>query len=315
MACVAGILLGPSDTGLLGGYSIATAGAAGATGIEWRRRQRDRLIIHLVQKKVPATRAATKAALLAKSNRRNQEAPVRRAFVQQKLEGASGPGPLAAFVTGRDERGLDALLLAIGMASAPPHNIRLDGAFAGIWSMAAAIGLPRSKQGVAAMSKVLARLEARRFLVRGRNEKGERAIRLLKEDGSGEPYVHPFKATPHENYFKLPFSYWLDDYDERLTLASKAVLLIALSLPKWFILPGSQVKRWYGISADTLQRGLDGLLREELIRRSKEYKTAPLAPLGFTEQWRYRLLPPFGRRWSPAEVEEEAKDPTSATVL
>jgi hypothetical protein len=268
-----------------------------------------------VQQKVPATREETKAALLAKSKRRNQEAPVRRSFVQQKLDGSPRPGPLAAFVTGRDERGLDTLLLAIGIASAPPHNIRLDGYYAGIWSMAAAVGLPRSKQGIAAMSKVLARLEGRRFLVRGRNERGERTVRLLKEDGSGAPYVHPALATPHENYFKLPFDYWLRGYDETLGLASKAILLIGLSLPKWFILPGSQVKRWYGISADTLQRGLDGLLREELIRRRKEYKTAPLAPLGYTEQWRYRLLPPFGRRWSPAEVEEEAMESASAAVL
>jgi len=263
-----------------------------------------------VGEKQPATRAATKSALLVKSKRRNQEAPIRRTFVQGGAPGAPEPGPLAAFVAARDERGLDALLLGIGIASAPPHNIRLDG-FAGIWSMAAAIGLPRSKPGVAAMSKVLARLEDRGFLRRGRNDEGERIIRLLKEDGSREAYVHPFKAEPPESYFKLPFNYWLQDYDERLSLASKAVLLIAMSLPSWFILPGSQVKRWYGVSADTLQRGLDGLQREELIRRRKEYKTAPLAPLGYTEQWRYRLLPPFGRRWSPAEMEDEALGSTA----
>jgi DNA-binding MarR family transcriptional regulator len=255
-----------------------------------------------MEKKLPATRAETIAALLAKSKRRNQETPVRRAFVQGGVAGSPQPGPLAAFVAGRDDRGLRAFTLAIGMASAPPHNIRLDG-YAGIWSMAAAIGLPRSKQGVTAMSKVLARLKRRGLIERSRNDQGERVIRLLKEDGSGEPYVHPFRANPHENYFKIPFAYWLQDYDEKLTLASKAVLFIALSLPMSFILPGSQVKRWYGISADTLQRGLDGLLREELIRRRKEYKTAPLAPLGYTEQWRYRLLPPFGRKWSASDSE------------
>ncbi len=256
-----------------------------------------------METKQPATGAETKAALLVKSKRRNQEAPIRRSFVQGGVPGSPVPGRLADFVAARDDRGLSTLLLCIGMASAPPHNIRLDG-YAGIWSMAAALGLPRSKQSAAAMSKVLARLAARGFVERGRNHKGERIIRLLKEDGSGEPYVHPFTATPRENYFKVPFGYWLQGYDERLGLASKAVLLIALSLPKWFILPGSQVKRWYGISADTLQRGLDGLMREELIRRRREYKPAPLAPLGYTEQWRYRLLPPFGRRWSPADAEE-----------
>src|SRR5713226_7417941 len=143
----------------------------------------------------PASRAATKAALLAKSKRPNEEIPIRRTFVQGGLKGSPEPGPLATFVAGRDGRALDALLLVIGIASAPPHNVRLDG-YAGIWSMAAAVGLPRSKPGVAAMAKALARLEARRFLIREKNEHGERVIRLLKEDGSDEPYVHPSKAKP-----------------------------------------------------------------------------------------------------------------------
>jgi hypothetical protein len=124
----------------------------------------------------------------------------------------------------------------------------------------------------------------------------------------GRSIVHPFQASPREKYFKLPFAFWLRGYDERLNLAGKTVLLIALSLPKRFILPGSQVKRWYGISEDTLERGLDQLSREELLRRRREFKKAPLAPAGYTEQWRYSLLPPFAGDWGRSEVESAPQE-------
>ncbi len=217
------------------------------------------------------------------------------------------PGILADLVRAHDERSLDTVLLTLAIASGPPHHIKLHGK-GGIWPIAAAVGLPRTQPGVAAMSKVLARLERNRLLARGHNKVGDRVIRLLKEDGTGKPYVHPYKSG--ETYFKLSFSYWLGGYDERLSLASKAVLLIGLSLPRWFILPGTQVKRWYGISPDTLERGLDGLMREELVRRRGEFKKAPLAPIGYTQQWRYQLMPPFGRRASGSRPNASA----SATI-
>ncbi len=256
-----------------------------------------------VEQPEPATRAETKEALLGKSKRRTLEAPIRRSFVQRGSQADPDPGIIADLVRAHDERSLDTLLLMLAIASGPPHHIKLHGK-GGIWPIAAAVGLPRTKPGVAALAKVLARLERHHLLGRGRNDLGDRIIRLLKEDGTGKPYVHPYKSR--EPYFKLSFSYWLDGYDERLSFAAKTILLIGLSLPRSFILPGTQVKRWYGISPDTLERGLDGLMREELVRRRGEFKKAPLAPIGYTQQWRYQLMPPFGRRASSPKADAGA---------
>lgn len=261
-----------------------------------------------------ASRHDTKAALLLKSRRRKGEAPIRRLFVQSGYPDNPSPGPLADLVSSHSERALDGYLLLLALASGPPHNIRVDGRI-GLRPIGAAIGLPRNRTGGIAISKALSNLEDRRLVSRVRDSEGSRVIRLNREDGSGEAYVHPFRSHPREPYFKLPFSYWLDDYDERLSLASKAVLLIGLSLKPWFILPAAQVARWYGISADTLQRGLDGLEREELVLKRKEFKRAPLAPRGYTEQWRYRLISPFARSTTLATDQQPVEIADPAPVV
>jgi hypothetical protein len=65
-------------------------------------------------------------------------------------------------------------------------------------------------------------------------------------------------CSRNERYFKIPFGYWLDaeGWHTTLSLRGKAALLIALSLPSPFILPTERAPAWYGISADTLERGL-----------------------------------------------------------
>jgi hypothetical protein len=62
------------------------------------------------------------------------------------------------------------------------------------------------------------------------------------------------------------------------------------------VLPLEQVKGWYGISADTAARGIDVLVRHELMQWRRVRKKAPLAPLGYTYERRYTLGEPFGPR-------------------
>ncbi len=52
-----------------------------------------------------------------------------------------------------------------------------------------------------------------------------------------------------------------DDGCETLSLPGKAVLLIAHSLRPGFALPVEKAPEWYGISADTAQRGLAELVK------------------------------------------------------
>jgi len=127
-------------------------------------------------------------------------------------------------------------------------------------------------------------------------------VTLLREDGSGAPYAHPGEGSgsgKRDPYLQLPFAYWLDGYYDRLQLPAKAMLLIALSLPRRFPLPAERAPDWYGISASTAERGLRELRNEGLLRTEREAKSAPLAPEGYTLVNFYTLNPPFephGRR-------------------
>ena len=117
-----------------------------------------------------------------------------------------------------------------------------------------------------------------------------RKVTLLKEDGLGEPYRHPGKEG---NYFKLSYDYWRGNFHNRMGLPAKAVLLIALSLKDEFLLPTRQGADWYGLSRDTMRKGLRTLRLLGILEVSEEPKKAPLAPLGFTMERRYTVKAPF----------------------
>jgi hypothetical protein len=85
----------------------------------------------------------------------------------------------------------------------------------------------------------------------------------------------------------------------RLSLPAKAVLLIARSLQDDFILPTEKGKDWYGLSRDTMRKGLRDLRLYGLLSMSERSKAAPLSALGFTMERRYRLHPPLARDDAP----------------
>lgn len=239
---------------------------------------------------VPASGRETIAALLRRSGR--DAVPLRRTFVQQGTPRQPEPGPLAEFVRRHDDRGLELYLLFRAVASAAPWNVD---ASTRLWARTLDLGTTRS--AVSAVSRAWRRLEDY-GLVRRQRARGQLSIVALRDDGSAEPYVHPSAQGRREPYFKLPFAYWTDDeaWYRRLDLAETALLLIALSLADEFILPYRMARRWYGISPDTVERGLRGLLDRGLLRMEVAYKSAPLAPAGYTEERHYTLCPPFGPR-------------------
>lgn len=228
-------------------------------------------------------------AMLERSGR-TRGVPLRRAFVQQRQRGG-GPGALAAFVTGRRTAALDLYLLVHALASRYPYDAALP---AQVW--ARALGL-HGKGAASGISKNWAWLEEQR-LIRSEREGRVRRVFLLSEDRSGAAYIHPGEGDNAEgDYFHLPFNYWLGHYMNRLTLPAKAVLLIALSLQMrdHFVLPREQASAWYGISPDTIQRGLSDLLRRGVVRYRLEYAKAPLSPRGYVAVRQYRLFPPFAK--------------------
>lgn len=245
-----------------------------------------------------ATRQETVAAFVKASDRRGCAAPVRRQFLQGGRQGVPVPGPLSEMVRCRDEIALDLYLLHRVRASSAPFDVAAHSA---VWARAAGIAVCENV-GSAAVSKAWRRLEGKYCLIR-RQRRGRLAkITALREDGSGKPYETPTGHSWNERYFKIPFEYWLDaeGWHTTLSLRGKAALLIALSLPSPFILPTERAPAWYGISADTLERGLYELTARGVLHRVLRVRKAPLAPAGKTRVAEYQRLGSFAPSARPA---------------
>ncbi|HUZ26763.1 MAG TPA: hypothetical protein VMV07_23670 [Streptosporangiaceae bacterium] len=230
----------------------------------------------------------TVRALLDAAKRSKPEVPLRRELLQQGEQRQPRPGPLRDLVRRHDERALDLYLLLRAAASAYPWDVKRD---ARIWGRA--IGLASDADGGrAAISKTWARLESTYHLVR--RERAGRLARVvvLHEAGNGEQFTYPQK-----DYFKLPFAYWTDEeaWYVSLTFAAKATLLVALSLRPPFALPAERAPAWYGLSADTVDRGLRELRHAGLLTRSFTEVQNWLSPTGKTTQYKFTLRPPFAR--------------------
>lgn len=239
-------------------------------------------------------RTETVERLLARRGGRREFVPLRRTFVQARAEGG-GAAPLAAFVAGRQRRSLDLYLLIHALASTEPWDVA-----PGWRTWAAALGMPETSASQVSISKALRWLERTR-LIRSERDGTRRRSYLLDESGSGAGYRHPAR-TDRPDYFKLPYAYWRHGWHERLSLPATSVLLIALSLGRTFVLPLDSGARWYGISRDTLRRGLRELTREGVLTFSSRLKQAPRSPTGKAEERRYALhgaFAPHKRRAQP----------------
>jgi hypothetical protein len=188
-------------------------------------------------------------------------------------------------VSGGRERALDLYLLLLLRTAGEGNRIALS---SGVWARAVSVGSAGTAAN--AISKQWAWLEEQKLIGRGR--RGSLAeITVLREDGSGRRYA---AGTAGGLWLHLPFAYWEDNWCGILTLPEKAVLLIALSLLDDFYLPQEKGPSWYGLSADTMGRGLRGLKDHGLLTERVLQKAAPGAPHGYTRQHYYTLRAPFG---------------------
>lgn len=232
-----------------------------------------------------ATQADTIKALLGRSKR--TDVPIRKTFVQQGTGKIRDPGPLAALCSHHDERGLDLYLLIHAATSAEPFDVVLPAA-----TWARTIGLSNTPSARSAVSKAITRLVDLDLVERGERAGNKSRIVLLDEGGHGDDYTHP--AKNRDRYLKLPHAYWTGGWHLTLTLPAKVMLLIALSLDDGFPLPIERARDWYRISPDTAQRGLAELDRLDLLDVDLQYKPAPLAPDGYTQDRHFTLKSPFG---------------------
>jgi hypothetical protein len=229
----------------------------------------------------PVAQGDTIRALLARPKR--DHVPLRRSFVQLRARGG-GAGPLAAFVRERRARALDLYLLVHAVASAEPWDVALP---ANVWVRC--LGAKETTSAQTLVSRNWTWLE-RHGLITSQRRRRLRALTLLREDGSGDPYTHPAREG---DYFKLPHAYWEGNFHNRLSLPAKALLLIALSLREEFTLPTDRGAGWYGLSSDTVKNGLRDLRTHGLLSAWSVTRPAPLTALGYTHERHYRLKEPF----------------------
>ncbi len=179
---------------------------------------------------------------------------------------------------------------------------------------AAALGLPDTPSSRVSLSDSWSWLEHHRLLRSSRDGRLRR-IWLLDDTGSGAPYAHGGEATHKADYFKLPHAFWLEGWNERLDLPAKSVLLIALSLRQAFSLPHTRGGEWYGISRDTIRRGVDQLRVHDLLTMRVAWRATLRSPTGATEERRYTLAGPFApqkRRAKPRTPASQAQTPTES---
>ncbi len=232
----------------------------------------------------------TLEALLVKSSRHTASFPLRATFVQGP---ADARAPLAELVRRGDERGLELFLLHRACASAEPWDVNQPSA---LW--ARALGLVRpdllektDRNAGAQVSKVWHRLEERRLIHRERSGRWARVI-ALDESGSGAPY-----EIPEKNYSRLPYAYWTadDHWYLNLSLAAKAVLLIAIQQRPEFDMPEGLVAKRYGISRDTWRTGSAELVNYQLLQVTHTFETDWLSATARRGRSTYALTGAFAR--------------------
>lgn len=282
----------------LGGSTTGTCigPAPEAIGGPWLRHESLAVdgIIDFMTSKPNFGQAETIAAQLKDSGRPSMGTPLRRTFVQQGSQKKPQPGPLAEIVKSHDETALDLYLLLRTLASAEPWDVVRD---ARIWGRMIGHGSDVDG-GAAIVSKAWRRLDEKyRLIERSRSGRLAR-ITVLDESGDRTDY-----QSPATGYFKIPFDYWLapEAWYLNLSLAAKATLLIALSLKQPFALPAERGPAWYGISADTIGRGLIELRDKGILSRSFQTVTDWNSPTGERTDYRFQLQVPFDAKAIPAK--------------
>jgi hypothetical protein len=227
-----------------------------------------------------ATPESTRAELLGAQTRRGPG--IRSAFLQER-GGARAPGPLRHFVRERRPFALQLYLLVHCIARRHPWDATLPAA---TWARA----LDKTNAGAeATVSRSWAWLEDQ-SLVRTQRRKRMVQVYLRTEDGKDQPY------TRSRDFFYFPLAFFRDEWHTKLGLPATSVLLIALDKSKrspWFQLRSEVQSAWYGISADTLQRGLDELRDAGLLVTHPRRIHDARARYGTTMVNEYLLLPPF----------------------
>ncbi|MGW4694511.1 hypothetical protein ACWEO1_19260 [Kitasatospora cineracea] len=252
------------------------------------------------------SREETIRRLLDRSGRQDETFPVRCFFVQQNTGLTVGArrvgGPLAKLL--RSPEAFNLLLLVYAVTTSGDFGVTERSE---TWGRASGIYMAPDGGASIRISRQWRRLEDLNLIKRIQDGRHTRIVRL-HENGRGEPYVRPGGGYFSNLYFKVPFAYWYDKWDQRLSMPGKAVLLIGMSWRRrHFSLPESiATAKSYGISTQTLRRGIGDLKENGLLEDAgwEEYETGESAT-GYAHRKLYQLLPPFDQNLTVAARERE----------
>ncbi|WP_299039890.1 hypothetical protein [uncultured Pseudokineococcus sp.] len=230
-------------------------------------------------------------------------APVRNSFVQRPRDDKAGRDQqrgalLSVLVRGHQTRALDGYLalLALERLLGPDEPWHSK-----VWArLLATSDVPIPE---ASVSRTWKQLEDHGLIERTRRRR-QALVRPRLEDASG-PYIHlgtnaEVQATGgwpvREAYFQVPHDYWLQGHHRHLSLAGKAMLLVALQATGRspdFYLPQESAPAWYGLSAETVQRGIAELKDLDVLSVRHERIPAARAPEGYTVRHHYTPTGPY----------------------
>lgn len=234
--------------------------------------------------------------------------PIRSEFLQKPRGAGRDRGNMLGRLH-RNERALDAYLLIHAMASSSePHDTKWP---IETWTQVARYEHLKVADQRAAWSKT-ARVLIDNQLISKRLRRHHMDYTLLHESGSGEPYTRP-KSVADGTWFTLPYAYWLDGWDEKLTFAEKRMLLIALDQQDGFTLPQARVPDWYSVSESSAQEGLAGLAKRAILMTSDTYEASARSPTGWRPVVRYWTRGAFSlkKRTFAGQVVEFMKERTT----
>jgi hypothetical protein len=129
---------------------------------------------------------------------------------------------------------------------------------------------------------------------------------LLDESGDGRAYERPTKLS-HGRWFSLPYQYWLDGWDTKLTAPEKAMLLIALDQPDGFSIPYERFDAWYGVSKSTAKRGITGLIDHGILGVKEDYFLSGKSPTGWAQIRSYTTQGIWAKAARDAAMKKKAK--------
>jgi hypothetical protein len=246
--------------------------------------------------------------LLRRSKRHDDVFPIRREFIQTRIESllgepTTGPGPLSKLL--RAPHALELLLLVYAVTTGGDYGVTERSQ---LWGRAAGIYMLPDRNASVAVSRQWQHLEKLGLIERQQHGHLKRIVKRRECGLVGEislPYTAPTGAKG-DVYFRLPFAYWREGWHRKLEMPGKAVLLAAMSRRReTFTLPqDTRGARALGLGRHTMARGIEELVRHELLVKAGTDEVVNARTMrGYEWVHTYQLAKPFNINLSKSEIE------------